>query len=151
MVAGGAVLGGLVTSFLFSRFGPTKLNAAGQPVLKAAGEFKLPGSDSRYGPMLYSLLFPVVGAFALQKAKQPKLAQGMIIGGAVLLIQNVVNIARSSMAPGATAGVHSYLNAGGRISSLPTPGYSAIKAFSGVGNALHSGSAFRSNTWAVGR
>lgn len=148
MTAGGAVLGGLVTSFLFSRFGPTKLNAAGQPVLKSATEFKLPGSDSRYGPMLYSLLFPVIGAFALQKAKQPQLARGMVIGGAVLLIQNVVNIARSSMA---TAGVGSYLNAGGTIRSLPTPGYSAIKAFSGVGNALDSGSAFRQNTWAIGR
>ena len=128
-----------------------KLNAAGESVRKGPEEFKLPGSDSKYGPLLYSLIVPVLGAFALQKAKQPKLAEGMIIGGAVLLVQSLVSIAQSSMSPSATAGVHSYLNAGGTIRSLPTPGYSAIKAFSGVGNALDSGSAFRSNTWAVSR
>jgi len=148
MVAGGAVLGTMVSSFILSRYGPMKLNAAGQQVAKGPTEFKLPGSDSRYGPLLYSLLFPVVGAYALQKAKQPQLARGMVIGGAVLLLQSVVSIARSSMA---TAGVGSYLNAGGTIRSLPTPGYSAVKAFSGVGNALDSGSAFRANTWAVAR
>jgi hypothetical protein len=146
MVAGGAVLGGLATSFVFSRFGPTKVSATGALVPKAAGEFKLPGSDSRYGPLLYSLLIPVAGAYALHKS-QPKLAQGMIIGGAVLLIQNVVNLAQGALTGGGrVAGAGSYLNAGGTLRALPTPGYSAVKAF---GNALNSGSAFRSNTWAL--
>ncbi len=99
MVAGGAVLGGLATSFVFSRFGPTKVSSTGTIVPKASGEFKLPGSESRYGPLLYSLLIPVAGAYALHKA-QPKLAQGMIIGGAVLLIQNVVNLAQGALGGG---------------------------------------------------
>ncbi len=146
MVAGGAVLGGLATSFVMSRFGPVKMNAAGQVVQKAAGEFKLPGSDSKYGPLLYSLLIPVAGAWALHK-QQPKLAQGLIIGGAVLLIQNVVNLAQGAFAP-RVAGTGAYLNAGGTLRSLPTPGYSGIKAFSG---SLDSAGAFRQNTWALAK
>jgi hypothetical protein len=148
MVAGGAVLGGLATSFVFSRFGPTKVDSTGKVVMKTAGEFKLPGSDSQYGPLLWSLLIPVAGAYALHKS-QPKLAQGMIIGGAVLLIQNVVNLVQAKTGLG-VSGVKSYLNAGGTIGlrALPTPGYSAIKAF---GNALDSGAAFRGNTWALTR
>ncbi len=146
MVAGGAVLGGLATSFVFSRFGPTKISSTGAVVPKAAGEFKLPGSDQRYGPLLYSLLIPVAGAYALHKA-QPKLAQGMIIGGAVLLIQNIVNLAQGAFAP-RVAGTGAYLNAGGTLRSLPTPGYSGVKAFSG---SLDSAGAFRQNTWALAK
>ncbi len=149
MVAGGAVLGGLATSFVWSRFGPTKVDSTGHVVAKAATDFKLPGSNSQYGPLLYSLLIPVAGAYALRKA-QPKLAQGLIIGGAVLLIQNVVAIAQSKLsvtAGTAVAGTSAYLNRGGTLSALPTPGYSGIKAF---GNALDGSSAFRSNTWAKG-
>jgi hypothetical protein len=149
MTAGGAVLGGLATSFIYSRFGPTKVDATGKVVLKSAGEFKLPGSDSRYGGLIYSLLIPVAGAWALHKA-QPRVAQGMIIGGAVLLIQNVVALVQAQTGLAIT-GTRSYLNAGGTIGlrgALPTAGYSAIKAF---GNSLDSGSAFRSNTWSMAK
>ena len=148
MVAGGAVLGGLATSFVMSRFGPVKLNAAGQVVPKAAGEFKLPGSDQKYGPMLYSLLIPVAGAWALHR-QQPKLAQGIIIGGAVLLIQHVVSLARGAFVGGRVAGTNAYLNAGGTLRSLPSPCYSGVKAFSG--GSLDSAGAFRSNTWAIAK
>lgn len=146
LTAGGAVLGGLATSYIFSRFGPTKLDATGKLVMKGTGEFKLPLSDSRFGPLVYSLLIPVVGAVALRRA-QPQLARGLIIGGAVLLIQNVVTYAQS-MGSGSTSGVKSYLNTGGTLRALPTPGYSALRAF---GQSLDSGSAFRSNTWAIAR
>lgn len=146
MVAGGAVLGGLATTFVMSRFGPLKLAPDGvTKVAKGPTEFVLPGMTSKFGPLLYAIAIPVIGAFALRKA-QPKLSQGMVIGGAVLLIQNVMDIATKSLRP--TTGVGAYLNAGGTLRSLPSPGYSGIRAF---GNSLDSGSAFRSNTWALAR
>lgn len=140
-VAGGAVLGGLAASYVMSQWGPVKL-VNGVPTVKGPADgFVLPGSRSQYGPLLYSVLIPLVGAavtpMVLRSQAGRDLSKGMLIGSAVLLIQNVVNLVQGQFAP--VAGTGAYVT-GGRIRTLGAP-QSAIGAVSA--NPLAQRSAFR--------
>lgn len=140
-IAGGAVLGGLAASWIMSKWGPVKLvNGVATPKTAADG-FVLPGSASKYGPLIYSVAIPLLGAavtpIVLKGNAGKNLSRGMLIGSAVLLIQNVVNVVQSSMTP--VAGTGAYVT-GGRIRTLGAP-QSAIAPVSA--NPLSQRSSFR--------
>ena len=72
MKAGGAVGASLLTAIVTRKFAAS-----------------LPGySTSSYGKALYTLGIPVVGAYLLRK-KAPALAEGMVIGGLVMAINDL--------------------------------------------------------------
>lgn len=144
-IAGGAVIGGLAASWIMSKWGPVKL-VNGVPTAKTAADgFVLPGSSSQYGPLIYSVSIPLLGAaivpFVLKNQAGKNLSRGMLIGSAVLLIQNVVNVIQGSMSK-PVAGTGAYVTGGG-IRTLGAP-QSAIPAVRGTGaNPLRQGTPFR--------
>lgn len=140
-IAGGAVLGGLAASWVMSKWGPVKL-VNGVPTAKGPAEFKLPGSGGQYGPLIYSVAIPLVGAavvpMVLKSQAGRDLSKGMLIGSAVLLIQNVVNLVQNQVTP-MVSGTGAYVS-GGRIRTLGAP-QSAIAPVSA--NPLAQRSAFK--------
>lgn len=141
-IAGGAVLGGLAASAVMSRFGPVKL-VNGVPTAKGPGEFVLPGSRGQYGPLIYSVAIPLVASavtpMVLKNQAGRDLSKGMLIGAAVLLIQNVVNLVQGSMST--VAGTGAYVTSR-RIRTLGAP-QSAIPSNGVSANPLANRSAFR--------
>ena len=139
-IAGGAVVGGLAASFVMSKWGPVKL-VNGIPTAKGPAEFVLPGSRGQYGPLIYSVAIPLIGAavvpMLLKNQAGRDLSKGMLIGSAVLLIQNVVNLAQGAISP--VAGTGAYVS-GGRIRTLGAP-QSAISPV--AANPLAQRSSFR--------
>src|SRR6266487_258429 len=147
-VAGGAVLGGLAASWVMSVWGPLKFDATTKTyVPKTADEFKLPGSGYPWGALAYGVGIPVLGAVAVRRFN-PNLSRGMLYGGAVLLIQGLLNVVQGqtgfTITP-PTSGTHAYLNPQ-RMRSLPN-GIAPVRGMSGP---LDNTSAFRP-AWAGAR
>ena len=128
-MAGGAVLGGLAATWVYSKYGPIKL-VNNAPAVKnpATDGFILPGTigangqPTKYGPLFYSVSLPLLTAaltpMVLKGEAGRKLSTGMLYGAAVLLIQNVVNIVQTQVT--APAGTGAYVN-GGRIRTIGAP------------------------------
>lgn len=120
MVAGGAVGAGLLTTYVVNRFSTN-----------------LPGAATPVGSIAYKLLIPFVGAYLVKRVNKD-LAEGMIIGGAVLAINQAINQFAPqipAMVAGTTAGVHGYLNRGSGLRGLPGAYLPARR--NGVGAYLH--------------
>lgn len=155
-VAGGAVLSSLTTSWVMKKFGAS-----------------LPFSGSVYGRMAYKALIPVGAAMVVKRWSRP-LAEGMIIGGAVLVINEVVRMLMSSSILGSAASpvaatgeyldpvgeyldpVGEYLDPsgshantlGGYADPASYAGGSPARGFSESPSLLASGGAFADNAWA---
>jgi hypothetical protein len=149
-LAGGAVLGGLVTSWLMSKYGPYMVNAAGTGLVPNTGA-KLPGvlnadnTPNKTVILAYGVGIPAAASM-LTHQFSPKLSRGLMIGAATILVQNVISMVQGAsgttvVSNGGTKGPGAYLTRG-TIRALPgsPPGYSAVRAF---GGALDNSNAFR--------
>lgn len=137
MVAAGAVGGGIVSSQIISRFGSI-----------------LPGMTNPWVAMIYRAGLPIAGAYVVKKYS-PDLAKGMVIGGVVTALNDVLSMV---LTPANPAAVGAYLGAypGGRAG---TGAWTAINQFSGPADAGSPGlggadlyvskGAFATDAWAM--
>ncbi len=114
LVAGGAVGAGLLTTYVVNRFASN-----------------LPGAATPLGNIAYKLAIPIAGAFLVKRFNR-HLAEGMIIGGAVLAINQAINTYAPQI-PAAISGTGAYLNSNG-MRGLPG---AYLPARRGVGAYLH--------------
>jgi len=117
MVASGAVGAGLLTTYVVNRFSAS-----------------LPWAANPIGSIAYKLLIPFAGAFVVKRFNKD-LAEGMIIGGAVLAINQAINTYVPQVAQIVSGGptMSGYLNGNG-LRGLPG---AYLPARRGTGAYLH--------------
>ena len=122
-LAGGTVGAAALTTFVLSRFGAS-----------------LPMANTPYGMIAYKLAIPLAGAYLVRRMDR-KVAEGMVIGGVVLAINQVISMVSTPTPAVATTG--EYLTP---VGALP-PGESAVARFGGVNGVYDNSSAFASTAW----
>lgn len=148
--AGGVVAGAMATGFVWKRFGPYQTDTNGNYVkdstgnltLKPAGAFKLPMSDSSYGPTIYRILIPLgLGILAQKIRPLAPLAKGAVIGGLASGVSELVN-----KAVAATSGTGAYLNQR-YVSPVGRMNGGSGARIGAVGGAMTPSRAFRTAAW----
>lgn len=137
-VAGGAIGAGFLTTYVVGRFGAS-----------------LPGMTNNWVRMGYKIAIPVVGATLVKKFNR-NLAQGMVLGGIITVLNDLL---ASFLTPAATAATGAYLNATpssafGAYLGAPqaqrrfTPSYNAVNSFGASPRSVYaSPSAFKGSAW----
>lgn len=133
-IAGGAIGSGLLTSIVLNRFG-TMLPMSGSPI----------------GGIFYRLAIPVGGAYVVNKfLKQRKLAEGMIIGGVVLALNQVINLYLPQVGAAVNATpAPAIAPTGEYLGALPpmNASYDATSTFGAPPSSISSEPAFPDSAW----
>lgn len=132
-IAGGAIGSGLLTSIVLNRFGGM-----------------LPMSNSPIGGIFYRLAIPVGGAYVVNKfLKQRKLAEGMIIGGVVLALNQVINLYLPQVGAAVAAPAPTIAPTGEYLGALPpmNASYDATSTFGAPPSSISSEPAFPDSAW----
>lgn len=135
-LAGGAIGAGFLTTFIVGKFGTM-----------------LPGITNTWVRMGYKLAIPVAGAFVVKRFSRT-LAQGMVLGGIITVLNDLI---ASFLVPSAPAATSAYLNATppkafGAYLGAPqaqrrfSPSYNAVNSF-GAATPYTGGSAFAPSAW----
>jgi len=139
-VAGGAIGAGILTTIVLGRFGNV-----------------LPMSNQPIGVIVYRAVIPLGGAYLLRRVN-PRLAQGFLLGGIILALNEVVRqyvpqigaLANSAAAP-AVAGAGEYLGGlPGAYRGMPNmnANYDATSAFGAAPPSVYdSEPAFPNSAW----
>ena len=129
-VAGGAVGSSVLTAYVINKWGS-----------------QLPGANSVWGRVAYDLLIPFGGAMLVKRVNH-RLAQGMIIGGAFMALNDVLGYVLAQTKMGPVAGAKEYLDytPAPRALNEPVPNYSAVQQF---GDSVYDSTPAFRDPWAI--
>ena len=100
-------------------------------------------ATNQWGRIGYKMVIPLAGAMVVKRFNR-KLAEGMVIGGAVMVLNDLLAYAMSASGAGGVTGTSEYLD---RPAGYGAAGYDAINDFGAAPSIYNSESAFASSAW----